>query len=210
MDGLPTAAYLMLGFRVALLDLPLELRAPGSRADEIARVVELQIEGANSAGADLGILVFLGHSYGAYGMAQVLTRSKALMAGVGINGMYDLASYGAYLDLRSGLTKWNYVVSGQGGMSSDPWENPQGYLDDSPFYRADRISAPLLLIHGDDDMYPVDESTRLFSAVEHLGLTSAELAVDHGEGHNVSLWSIDSQLDAINRMAEFCDRSYAG
>lgn len=207
--GLPTAAFLLLGFRIVLVDLPLGPRRPTvSLADEIAELVDAQLDSASFGGPGLGPLVVLGHSYGAYGMAQLLTRSRRFAAGIGISGMYDVAGYGAHLDLQTGLTKWNYVVGGQGRMGVDPWEDPRRYLDDSPFYTADRISAPILLIHGDQDRtYPVVESTKLFSAIEHLGVSPVELAVYHGQAHALEEWSVHVQLDMINRITDFCERT---
>ena len=55
----------------------------------------------------------------------------------------------------------------------------------SPFNQADKIAAPLLLIHGENDpnpgTYPM-QSERLFAAIKGLGGT-ARLCVLPGEGH---------------------------
>ena len=56
----------------------------------------------------------------------------------------------------------------------------------SPFHVADRISAPLLLIHGKDDSnsgtFPM-QSERLFAAIKGLGGT-ARLCLIPSEGHS--------------------------
>ena len=55
----------------------------------------------------------------------------------------------------------------------------------SPFFHADKITAPLLLIHGEADpnpgTYPM-QSERLFAAIKGLGGT-AKLVLLPNEGH---------------------------
>ena len=31
------------------------------------------------------------------------------------------------------------------------WQNPQGYIDNSPFFWADRVKTPLLIMHNQRD-----------------------------------------------------------
>ena len=52
------------------------------------------------------------------------------------------------------------------------WQAPHVYLKNSPFTHADKIEAPLLLIHGNDDPNPgthVFQTERLFAAMQGLG-----------------------------------------
>jgi len=202
--SLPTAALLMHGFQVALVDIPLGRGAP---ADDIAAIVDGQVQHAVEQGyINPERLALLGHSYGAYGVAAILTRTDRYRAGVALCGMYDLAGYGAHLDLDTGLTKWAYVTSGQGRMDLDPWTALPTYTTNSPFYTADQITTPLLLIHGGKDpMYPAAESTKLFSALEHLAKAPTELVIYRQEGHTPSTWSLSAAEDALARICSFLD-----
>lgn len=120
--------------------------------------------------------------------------------------MYDLAGYGAHIDLDTRLTKWAYVTSGQGRMDLDPWTALPTYTTNSPFYTADQIATPLLLIHGGaDPMYPAAESTKLFSALEHLAKAPTELVIYRQEGHTPSTWSLSAAEDALARICSFLD-----
>ena len=52
------------------------------------------------------------------------------------------------------------------------WQAPETYLKNSPFTHANKIEAPLLLIHGQDDPNPgthAFQSERLFAAMQGLG-----------------------------------------
>ena len=65
------------------------------------------------------------------------------------------------------------------------WEAKDTYVQMSPFTFADRIKAPLLMIHGADDQNPGTfpiQSERLLHAIKGLGGT-ARLVVLPKEGH---------------------------
>jgi dipeptidyl aminopeptidase/acylaminoacyl peptidase len=72
------------------------------------------------------------------------------------------------------------------------------YVENSPYFRADRIHTPILIIHGrDDSTCPVDDAERMFSALKRLGRT-AQLAVYEGQGHVIYEWE-SKQASARNR-----------
>ncbi len=66
-------------------------------------------------------------------------------------------------------------MSGRSKKGGSGWANPprsdfRRYLDNSPFYRADRIRTPVLLIHGQDDLdCDVHKAERMFGALHRLG-----------------------------------------
>jgi dipeptidyl aminopeptidase/acylaminoacyl peptidase len=99
-----------------------------------------------------------GHSYGAFMTANLLAHSNLFRAGVARSGAYNrtLTPFGFQSERRT------------------LWEAPEMYLRVSPFMYADKIKAPLLLIHGEADdnpgTFPV-QSERMYQAVKGNGGT---------------------------------------
>jgi dipeptidyl aminopeptidase/acylaminoacyl peptidase len=99
-----------------------------------------------------------GHSYGAFMTANLLAHSDLFRAGVARSGAYNrtLTPFGFQSERRTF------------------WEAPETYLKMSPFQYADKIKAPLLLIHGEADnnpgTFPI-QSERLYQAIKGNGGT---------------------------------------
>jgi len=110
-----------------------------------------------------------GHSYGGFMTANLLAHTDAFAAGIARSGAYNrtLTPFGFQSERRS------------------YWEVPGVYDQVSPFRYADRISAPLLLIHGEADpnsgTFPI-QSERLFQAIRGNGGTARLVMLPH-EGH---------------------------
>ncbi len=109
--------------------------------------------------ADPARVAVSGHSYGAFMTANLLAHTGLFAAGIARSGAYNrtLTPFGFQTERRSF------------------WEVPAIYDQLSPFRYADRIKAPLLLIHGEDDgnsgTFPV-QSERLFQAIQGTGGTA--------------------------------------
>ncbi|WP_421933604.1 alpha/beta hydrolase family protein [Phenylobacterium sp.] len=67
-------------------------------------------------------------------------------------------------------------------MGAPPWADPQRYLRNSNLFAADRITAPVLLIHGETDEENIAQSQELFSALYRQG-KDAQMVTYRGEGH---------------------------
>ena len=130
-----------------------------------AAVAELQRRGVSDHRVAVG-----GHSYGAFMTANLLARCADLFAA-------GLARSGAY---NRTLTPFGFQAE-----ERSFWEAPGTYGAMSPFFHAEKIHAPLLLIHGAADPNPGTspmQSERLFSAIKGLG-GSAKLVLLPNEGH---------------------------
>jgi dipeptidyl aminopeptidase/acylaminoacyl peptidase len=97
-----------------------------------------------------------GHSYGAFMTANLLAHSRLFKAGIARSGAYNrtLTPFGFQREQRSF------------------WEAPQLYIKVSPFAHAEKIAAPLLLIHGGADTNPgthLIQSERMYQAVKGNG-----------------------------------------
>ena len=100
-----------------------------------------------------------GHSYGAFMTANLLAHSDIFRAGIARSGAYNRT-----------LTPFGFQ-----GERRNFWEAPELYAKVSPFYYADKINEPLLLIHGEADnnqgTFPI-QSERLFAALQGTGGTA--------------------------------------
>ncbi|MDX3772705.1 prolyl oligopeptidase family serine peptidase [Chromatiaceae bacterium AAb-1] len=120
--------------------------------------------------SEKGNIAVGGHSYGAFMVANLLAHTDLFSAGIARSGAYNrtLTPFGFQSEKRH------------------LWENPQLYSDMSPFLHADKITAPLLLIHGEADpnsgTYPM-QSVRMFEALKGLGKVSRLVLLPY-EGHH--------------------------
>lgn len=141
-------------------------------------------------------------------MAGVVAQTNLFRAGIAISGCYDLPGQYAEPD-PGGNTLWiAWSEAGQFRMGTHPWGDLQRYLANSPYYQADKIQTPLLLIHGDKD-WQARDTPKMFQALKRLGKT-AELATYAGEGHVVDNWSRINAEDAARRIVEFLERYLPG
>ncbi|RZJ42010.1 MAG: S9 family peptidase, partial [Brevundimonas sp.] len=170
---------------------------PATRGDTWVREVDQAVDAALAAvpGLPGDRIAILGHSFGGYAALEIATRSSRYQSYVVSSGMSDLfGHWGEFIpSTRSvpedGLALRNqqgWVEAGQGGLGVRPWEDPAAYVAASPFLRADRITAPVLLLTADQDYVPVSQSERMFSALHRLGGRS-RLITYAGEHHNA--WS---------------------
>jgi acylaminoacyl-peptidase len=119
-----------------------------------------------------------GGSYGGFMTAYLLTVSDRFSAAVSLYGISDLASYW-------GDGAWGYTYSDIATAGSFPWNAPELYSGRSPLFRADRITTPLLLLHGAADAnVPPSESEQLYTALAVQG-KEVELVLFPDEDHGI-------------------------
>ena len=97
-----------------------------------------------------------GHSYGAFMTANLMAHSDLFRAGIARSGAYNrtLTPFGFQSERRT------------------LWQAPEMYIKVSPFMFADKIKAPILLIHGEADnnsgTFPI-QSDRMYRAIKGNG-----------------------------------------
>ena len=127
-----------------------------------------QIVDASKAAIDKGVEMGVvdpdrvgvgGHSYGAFMTANLLAHSDLFRSGIARSGAYNrtLTPFGFQDEVR------NF------------WSATNIYTSVSPFFYADKINEPILLIHGEADnnqgTFPI-QSERLYAAISGLGGTA--------------------------------------
>ena len=122
-----------------------------------------------------------GHSHGALMTANLVAHSDLFRAGVATSGSYNktLTPFGFQNERRS------------------VWEAPDVYLKVSPFFFADKIKTPLLIMHGEDDANPGTtplQATKLYEAIRGNGGTARLVMLPH-EPHWYAAMESNEQLD---------------
>lgn len=120
----------------------------------------------------------IGASYGGFMTQYLQTVTDLFAAAISHAGISDHTSYW-------GNGYWGYSYSEVSMGDSYPWSNPDLYVKQSPLYNADKISTPILFLHGDEDTnVPPGESIQLFTALKLLGKDTALVEVS-GQNHHI-------------------------
>ncbi|MBM3185439.1 MAG: prolyl oligopeptidase family serine peptidase [Bacteroidetes bacterium] len=130
-----------------------------------------------------------GHSYGAFMTANLLTHSEDFACGIARSGAYNrtLTPFGFQSEQR------NF------------WDVAQIYGNMSPFFTANKMDKPILLIHGEADNNPGTftlQTERYFQAIKGLG-GNARMVILPKESHGYAakenilhvLWEQEQFLD---------------
>ena len=121
-----------------------------------------------------------GHSHGALMTVNLLAHTNLFRAGVATSGSYNktLTPFGFQNERRS------------------VWKGQNVYLKVSPFFFADKIKLPLLIMHGADDANPGTtplQSVKLYEAIRGNGGTVRLVMLPH-EPHWYSAMESNEQL----------------
>ena len=164
MGGISHLFFLLNGY--AVLDdaaMPI-VGSPMTKNDTFIKQVVDSAKAAIDKGVEMGVVDrnrvgVGGHSYGAFMTANLLAHSDLFRAGIARSGAYNrtLTPFGFQDEQR------NF------------WEATKIYTDVSPFFYANKINEPILLIHGEADnnqgTFPI-QSERLFAAIQGNGGTA--------------------------------------
>lgn len=131
-----------------------------------------------------------GHSHGALMTANLVAHSELFRAGVATSGSYNktLTPFGFQSERRS------------------VWEATDVYLKVSPFFFADKLKTPLLIVHGAEDANPGTtplQATKLYEAIRGNGGTARLVMLPH-EPHWYSAMESNEQL--IYEMLRWFDK----
>jgi dipeptidyl aminopeptidase/acylaminoacyl peptidase len=131
-----------------------------------------------------------GHSHGALMTANLVAHSDLFRAGVATSGSYNktLTPFGFQNERRS------------------VWEATDVYLKVSPFFFADKLKTPLLIMHGAEDANPGTtpiQASKLYEAIRGNGGTTRLVLLPH-EPHWYSAMESNEQL--IYEMLRWFDK----
>lgn len=127
--------------------------------------------------ADSTALGCIGASYGGFMTQYLQTQTPMFAAAISHAGISDHTSYW-------GEGYWGYSYSEVSMANSYPWSHSDLYVGQSPLFLADKITTPLLFLHGDsDNNVPYGESIQMFTALKLLGRPTALVAVADQDHH---------------------------
>ena len=122
----------------------------------------------------------LGASYGGFLTMLLVSQTDLFAAAVSHAGISSISSYWG-----EGL--WGYAYGARALAHRFPWTDRDLYIGQRPLFHADKITTPMLLVHGAADTnVPVGESTSLFVALKLLG-REVEFVRIEGQDH----WILD-------------------
>ena len=131
-----------------------------------------------------------GHSYGAFMTANLLAHTDLFRAGVARSGAYNrtLTPFGFQSERRTF------------------WEVPEVYGKMSPFFYANKVNEPILLIHGEADSnsgtFPI-QSERFYMALKGFGATVRYVTLPY-EAHGYA--GRESVLHTLAEMVNWFDK----
>jgi dipeptidyl aminopeptidase/acylaminoacyl peptidase len=131
-----------------------------------------------------------GHSHGALMTANLVAHSDLFRAGVATSGSYNktLTPFGFQNERRS------------------VWEATEVYLKVSPFFFADKLKTPLLIVHGADDANPGTtplQASKLYEAIRGNGGTARLVMLPH-EPHWYT--AVESNEQLVYEMLRWFDK----
>ena len=150
--------------------------------------------------ADSLRLGIMGHSWGGYTTIAVITQTPRFRAALMRGGMGDLVAMTGTL-WPSGFAYGIQVNEMKFGGTI--WQRRDVYLNNSPIYDLERVSTPLLIVHGEGETtVPVFLANEVFASLQRLG-REVELARYADENHNEAIWSHANQRDYATRMLDW-------
>ncbi|MCR9137100.1 MAG: S9 family peptidase [Alphaproteobacteria bacterium] len=173
---------------------------------EVSRKMHQDIVDARQWAIDQGVadpqnVAVVGGSFGGLKVLTALTQTPELFAaGVDINGISDLTTM-----LQEVPVYWRGWPDWYRKYIGDPDDATQleDIIDRSPIAHVDKISSPLLIIQGSNDVRVVrDQADRLVDALKAQGKPHELLLVD-GAGHQFANWSWQQRLLAMRRIERF-------
>jgi dipeptidyl aminopeptidase/acylaminoacyl peptidase len=193
----PLSALPLLACGYAILDGPTmpiigegEKEANDTYLEQLTASAEAAVDEVVRLGvADPGRISVGGHSYGGFMTANLLAHTDLFCCGIARSGAYNrtLTPFGFQAEERS------------------LWDAPEVYAAMSPFMHAEKIRAPLLLMHGEADnnsgTFPL-QSERFYNALKGHGATCRLVMLPH-ESHGYRareslrhmLWEMVTWLD---------------
>lgn len=143
----------------------------------------------------------IGASYGGFMTQLLLTRTNMFAAAVSHAGINLIPHYW-------GEGYWGYAYNAVSAANSFPWNRKDIYVDQSPLFHADKITTPLLLLHGTADTnVPTGESDQMYTALKLLGRTVEYVQI---KGQNHLITSYKRRVAWSNTILAWFDRWLKG
>lgn len=193
------AVFTSQGYFVFQPDIVYRPRNPGlSAVDAVVPAVEKVLE---TGMIDRDRIGLVGHSWGAYQTAFIITQTDLFKAAVAGAPLTDLISMYLSIYWNTGGTDARIFEISQGRMEVPFWEDLDAYMRNSPLFNIQAMDTPLLVAFGDKDG-AVDwhQGIELYNAARRAGKPLVMLVY---EGENHSLVKKANQIDYHRRINQW-------
>ena len=190
--------FAALGYAVLLPSMPEPKNTSDSHAlESLPNGVIPAIDAAIANGvADAKRIAVLGQSDGGFAVLGLITQTNRFRSAIASAGFSNFDSlygtfYGQYRHGDSGRPEAAQVLrmlqleKGVMGLGGPPWKEPDRYRENSAIHRAHKVETPLMLIHGELDFIPIQQSEEFFTALFRQDKRVRFLRYA-GEGHTIS------------------------
>jgi dipeptidyl aminopeptidase/acylaminoacyl peptidase len=128
----------------------------------------------------------VGHSWGAYQTAFIVTQTDLFAAGVAGAPLTNMMSMAVSVYWNSGQTNARIFAQSQGRMNKPFWRDVDNYVRNSPIHGLDNLETPLLMAFGDKDG-AVDwgQGVQMYNAARWAGKDDLVMLVYPGENHGL-------------------------
>jgi dipeptidyl aminopeptidase/acylaminoacyl peptidase len=110
-----------------------------------------------------------GHSWGAYQINYLLTKTKMFRAAEAGASMANMVSGYGGIRWGTGMSRAFQYEKQQSRIGGTPWNSTAKFIENSPIFSIDKISTPYLTVHNDDDdAVPWYQAIEFFTALRRL------------------------------------------
>jgi dipeptidyl aminopeptidase/acylaminoacyl peptidase len=190
--------FAALGYAVLLPSIPYPGKPmSGNMIAPLAASVLPLVDTAVARGiVDRDRVALLGQSAGGYAVQALITQTDRFRSAISTAGYSDLISlygtfYGQYRHGDSGDPQLSTALRmmqferGYYRAGAPPWAAPDRYITNSPIFQVGRVHTPIMLVQGENDFVPVQQSEEYFSALYRQN-KRAQFVRYYGEEHTIS------------------------
>jgi dipeptidyl aminopeptidase/acylaminoacyl peptidase len=189
------------GYLVFTPDIYYSIGHPG---ESVLNTIVTAVNYLTSMGfVDVKHIGIQGHSRGGWETNYLVTHTRLFAAAMSASGFSNYISlYNGIRSLSSGTSRQTAFENHFQRIGATLWERPDLYIENSPIFKADYVTTPVLIManKGDYDI-PFEQGIEFFTALRRLGKKAWLLQYD-GEKHMVFGWAA---WDFTVRMKQFFD-----
>jgi len=142
-----------------------------------------------------------GQSWGGYQTNYLITVTNMFAAAVPNATVVNMTSAYGGIRWQSGLARTFQYERTQSRLGGSLWEFPERYVENSPLFRLDRVTTPVLFMANDNDgAVPWYQGIEFYVAMRRLQ-KEAYMVVYNGDEHNPTKRA--NQKDIDKKMQEF-------
>lgn len=201
-DGFNYRNFTAKGYFVLQPDILIQNGNPGiSALDCVLQAVNLVLQKDVVNKFKIGLI---GHSFGGYETAFIISQTNLFSAAVIGAGVYDLVSFYHSVSNDYGKQQFWRFETQQWRMGKSFYQDSDAYYKNSPMHYAKNIQTPTLIWTGNKDFHlNWHQSEKMYLSLRRLG-TKVEMLIYEDEGH--SLIKLENQRDLSKRIEKWFNK----